>query len=108
MKSSRFDKPRLSTDAQHTIVYRNDKEFCGWPFYCGLWKTRNGDIVTSFKKIPNSYSSYGEVNHERLTVQLGHLVTIRSRDNGKSWDRATQQQVFDLKTTAADIAAKGE
>jgi hypothetical protein len=108
MKSSRFDKPRLSTDAQHTIVYRNDKEFCGWPFYCGLWKTSNGDIVTSFKKIPSSYSSYGEVNHQRLTVQLGHLVTIRSRDNGKSWDPTTQQQVFDLKTTAADIAAMGD
>jgi hypothetical protein len=104
---NRFDKPAPSRNAEHGIVYRNDQEFCGWPFYCGLWKTGNGDLVASFKKIPNRYSSPGEIHHDRLTVRQGKLFTIRSADNGRSWDPASQHAVFDLATTAQEIADGG-
>jgi hypothetical protein len=102
---NRFEKPRRARNAEHGIVYRNDREFCGWPFYCGLWKTADGSLVTGFKKIPNLYSSPGEIHHDRLTVQQGKLFVIRSIDNGRSWDPASQQAVFDLATTAEQIAA---
>lgn len=105
--ANRFQKPALSRNARHSIVYRNNQEFCGWPFYSGLWKTSNGNLVAAFKKIPNTYSSPDDVHHDRLVVQMGKLITIRSNDNGETWDASTQQEVFDLKTTAQEIAALG-
>ncbi len=35
-----FDLPRPSKNAQHSIVYRNDKEFCGWPFFAACGRSR--------------------------------------------------------------------
>jgi hypothetical protein len=93
-----FDRPRPSRNAEHSIVYRNDNEFCGWPFYCGLWKVKDGSLLMGFKRIPASYSASAEIHHDRLTVQQGHLNLIRSTDNGKSWDANSLLEVFDLKT----------
>jgi len=97
----RFQPPLRVDTGEHGIVYRNDGEFCGWPFYCGLWKLPGGDIVAGFKKIPASYASGGEISHTRLTVGQGNLVLIRSHDGGRTWDPASQQPVFDL---ADDVA----
>lgn len=91
----------------HAVVYRNEREFCGWPFYCGLWKVADGDIVVGFKKIANDYAAAGEVSHTRLTVGQGKLILIRSHDNGVSWDGESQQPVFDLADNAARILQDG-
>ena len=89
--------PPISVAAcDHGIVYRNDGEFCGWPFYCGLWKLKGGDIVTGFKKVPSAYGSIGEISHTKLTVGQGKLYLIRSRDDGVTWDPESQQEVFDI------------
>lgn len=103
----RLERPRRARDAVHSVVYRNDEEFCGWPFYCGLWKLPDGELVTGFKRIRNSYGAAAEVSHTKLTVGQGELHLIRSRDGGRSWDSATLQPVFRLSTTVEEIRAQG-
>jgi hypothetical protein len=103
----RFERPRPARDAVHSIVYRSDQEFCGWPFYCGLWRLPGGDLLTGFKRIRNSYAAAGEVSHLKLTVGQGDLHLIRSRDKGATWDPATLQPVFRLSTTKEEILALG-
>jgi hypothetical protein len=99
--------PAPAARAKHGIVYRNNREFCGWPFYCGLWKTGSGEVVAGFKKIANAYGDDGEISHTRLTVGQGRLFLIRSRDDGASWDEASQQTVFDLADDKARILRDG-
>ena len=70
----RFQPPIRVARCDHGIVYRDDREFCGWPFYCGLWKFPDGDIVAGFKKIPTAYGSGTEISHTRLTVGQGQPV----------------------------------
>lgn len=102
-----FDKPSRARDADHGIVYRREDEFCGWPFYCGLWRFPDGELLVGFKKIPISYETDAEISHTRLTVGQGRLTTIRSRDGGRSWDADSQQTVFDLSTSAEEIERTG-
>jgi len=104
---SRIQPPLRVAACDHGVVYRNDREFCGWPFYCGLWKVPGGGVVAGFKRIPSDYASGGEISHTRLTVGQGKLCLIRSRDDGASWDPSTLQPVFDLADDAARIANDG-
>jgi len=83
-------------NAAHHVVYRNDREFAAWPHYCGLWKTRDGSIVAGFKRVPSNYGQYADVDHSKLTRNMGEIVVIRSRDNGKTWDRNSIVPVFDM------------
>ncbi|PQA86348.1 sialidase family protein [Hyphococcus luteus] len=94
--NERFSAPREDTTVKHGVVYRNENEFCGWPFYCGFWKTADGSLLASFKRIPTEYNAYDDVDHNNLTKNRGKLWTIRSRDNGESWDPSTFQAVFDM------------
>jgi len=104
---SRILPPMRVAACDHGVVYRDDREFCGWPFYCGLWKVPGGDVVAGFKKIPATYGSGGEISHTRLTVGQGNLCLIRSRDDGSTWDATSQQPVFDLSDDAARILHDG-
>ena len=105
--SNRFEKPRAATRAEHGIVYRNEREFCAWPFLGGLWKTGGGDIVTAFTRNDCSYASPGDVHHDMLSVSRGRLTVIRSADGGASWDAASARTIFDMATTADEIVAGG-
>ena len=100
-------RPRPAKAAEHSIVYRNDTEFCGWPFYCGLWRVANGDLVAGFKRITNAYGGAAEVSHERLTYRRGDLYLIRSSDNGTSWPAETLTHVHRLDITSGEIEAQG-
>lgn len=102
-----FDRPRRSRDADHGVVYRNENEFAAWPFYNGLWRVSDGDLVFGFKIVPCIYSEAGEVHHDHLSVGKGHIVTMRSHDDGASWDSSTLQQVMDLSLSADDVVAGG-
>jgi len=106
------DQPRLQAPLRvaacdHGIVHRHDREFCGWPFYCGLWRLPGGDVLAGFKKIPSDYGSDAAISHTRLTVGRGRLFLIRSRDDGLTWDPESQQVVFDLGDDAARILRDG-
>ena len=72
-------------DAAHSIVYRNDHEFCGWPFISGFWTTADGHHVVAFKKKPADYQTAADVHHDEVAKVGPQMVTMRSRDNGASW-----------------------
>ncbi|WP_428410400.1 sialidase family protein [Hyphococcus sp.] len=91
-----FKPPQHDKRAEHGVVYRDENEYCGWPFYCGLWKTGNGDIVASFKRVRNNYEGADDVDHGQIAQKPAHLVTIRSKNDGRNWDPASVQAVFDM------------
>lgn len=103
---TRFDRPRMSRDARHSVVYRNDQEFSSWPFYNGLWKLPNGDLMAGFKVVPCVYSDSGEVHHDNIAVSKGHIVTLLSRDGGASWDASTLDRIMDYSRSPDDVAAE--
>lgn len=102
-----FEKPRRAHDAQHTVVYRNDKKFASWVFVGGLWRTADGSLVLAFKCADANYADASDIHHDNLAVLRGELVSLRSTDNGKSWDVGTMQKIFDLTLTPDEIAASG-
>jgi hypothetical protein len=103
--ASRFEKPRAARGADHAVVYRNEAEFCSWPFLGGLWRTRDGSILLSFTRNDCNYGSPDAVHHDVLSVSRGRLSTVRSHDDGRSWDQDSVQSVFDLKTPVEEITA---
>jgi hypothetical protein len=105
--SYRQPRPRQARASVHSIVYRNEREFCGWPFYCGLWRVASGDLVAGFKRIATAYGTEAEVSHERLTFRRGDLFLIRSSDNGASWNAETLTHVHRLDMTADEILEQG-
>lgn len=105
--SERFQKPRRDETAEHGIVYRNEREFSAWPFLGGLWQTRDGDVAAAFTRNDCTYGSPDDVHHNKLSVSRGRLTIIRSKDGGANWDAAGTKTIFDMTTTAADIAAGG-
>lgn len=104
---NRFERPRLAKGAEHGIVYRNEREFAGWPFLGGLWITGNGDVLACFKRDGSAYRHPDDVHHNVLSVSRGQITTVRSRDGGQSWDSVGASTIFDMATTAAEIEAGG-
>jgi hypothetical protein len=105
--TSRFEKPRPARDARHGIVYRNEREFSAWPFLGGLWRTRGGDIVAAFTRNDCDYGGADAVHHDKLAVSRGRVSTIRSADDGATWEAGTVATVFDMATTPDEITAGG-
>ncbi len=101
----RLSPPRTLRDAVHSVVFRDPGAFCGWPFYCGLWRVASGELVAGFKRVTADYGDAGSLSHERLTYGQGELVLIRSADEGASW--GAPQPVHRLDITAAEIEAQG-
>ena len=52
--NSRFEPRVRARDAEHGIVYRDDTEFCGWPFISGFWTNAAGHHIVAFKKKPGT------------------------------------------------------
>lgn len=100
--------PRPASDAEHSVVYRREDAFCGWPFYCGLWRVANGDLLAGFKKVPLAYRDAAEISHDRLTYRQGDLHLIRSSDNGRTWNGDDLTHVHPLDIEADDILARGD
>lgn len=92
--------PQRAKGAEHFIVYRNAREFAGWPHYCGLWLTADGSIVAGFKRVPSDYGNEAAVDHRNVTNAMGEIVVIRSTDGGRSWDRNSITPVFDMSIKA--------
>ncbi len=92
-------------DAEHRIVYRNDREFCGWPFISGFWATAEGHHVVAFMKKPCAYRAPEDVHHDEVARIGPQVVALRSRDNGRSWDRDSLQLLFDLSANQDGVFA---
>ncbi len=92
----RFAPPRRVTEAEHGIVYRNDREFCGWPFVCGLWTPADDELLVAFQKKPSTYLTPDEVHHDEVAKVGPKIVTLRTTDRGRSWDADGMQVLFEL------------
>ena len=88
--------PPIRITAEHGIVYRHEREFCAWPFICGFWTTAEGHHLVAFQKKPANYTDPGDVHHDEVAKVGPKIVTLRSRDNGASWDGGTMGVLFDL------------
>jgi len=104
---NRFVAPAHVRDAEHSIVYRNDREFCGWPFICGFWTTSQGHRIVAFQRKDCAYTVPGDVNHDEVAKVGPKIVALRSQDNGRHWDHASLQVLFDLAADPKAIAAVG-
>lgn len=104
---SRFAAPARVRDAEHGIVYRNDREFCGWPFICGFWTTAAGDRLVAFQKKPCAYTDPGDVHHDEVAKVGPKIVVLRSRDDGARWDADPVAELFDLSADPGELLARG-
>jgi hypothetical protein len=101
--TDRFQPPVPAREAEHGIVYRNDREFAGWPFISGFWTTAEGHYVVAFKKKDADYRRPEDVHHDEVAKVGPKMVTLRSRDRGRSWDAASLQVLFDLSANQEEI-----
>ena len=99
----RLAAPAPVRDAQHGVVYRNDREFCGWPFICGFWTAADGDLLVAFQRKPSAYADPGDVHHDEVAKVGPKIVTMRSRDRGASWQAGPV--LFDLADDPAVLFA---
>ena len=82
----RFAPPTPVRDALHSIVYRNEREFCGWPFICGFWTNARGDLLVAFQRKPCAYTDPGDVHHDEVAKVGPQIVIARSRNRGATWE----------------------
>jgi hypothetical protein len=90
------ERVKMDETAKHGVVYRAQDEFCGWPFYCGLWLTEDGSVVAGFKRIPCDYGAYADVDHNRLTKDQSTIWVIRSDDGGRTFDPGSFVPILDM------------
>lgn len=83
----KFAKPRPAANADHAVVYRNDDEFCAWPYTQGFWETADGTLVANFMRTKANYGNVGSINHN-VVMRGGQtaVLSVRSRDRGQTWD----------------------
>ena len=104
-KSPRSARPAAVRDARHSVVYRNEREFCGWPFICGFWTPANGDLLVAFQRKPSAYADPADVHHDEVAKVGPKIVTMRSRDRGASWEGGAE--LFDLGADPQALFAAG-
>jgi hypothetical protein len=90
---------------EHCVVYRNDGQFCAWPFNGGFWQFADGELVASFMRAPCSYATPESVGHAAIDQEACEQVLIRSFDGGKTWPVETVQPVFRRAELDARVAA---
>ena len=45
----RFGNTRPAKNAEHGVVYRNDGEFCAWPYHAGILRNRpTASLIANF------------------------------------------------------------
>jgi len=104
---NRFEAPAHISTAEHSIVYRNDREFCGWPFICGFWTTAEGHHIVAFQKKDSNYTNPGDVNHDEVAKVGPKIVAVRTRDNARTWDTGNLQLLYDLGADQDALFARG-
>jgi hypothetical protein len=88
----RFGRPRPAKNADHAVVYRRDDEFCAWPFTQGFFETADGTLLANFIRTKANYGNAASLNHN-VVMRGGEtaLLTVRSRDRGRTWDGDSPQ-----------------
>ncbi len=89
-----FRAPRPPSHVDHDVVYRRENEFCSWPFTSGFWENGSGELIANFTARTVAYASGDEISHDALERGGGgapRMVTVRSKDRGRTWDGANPQ-----------------
>jgi BNR repeat-like domain len=87
----RFGKPRAARDADHRVIYRNDGEFCSWPYTMGFFETANS-LIVNFQRAKANYGDVASLNHNVVARGGSTLCSARSFDRGLSWDKEPLQE----------------
>jgi hypothetical protein len=108
-----YARPRQATDAEHAVVYRDEAQFCAWPYTMGFWEVGETELVQNFMALDADYSDPAHISHDQLGERFGRgsrMVTVRSSDRGRTWS----EPEFDVyprvgvnADTAADLSAWG-
>jgi hypothetical protein len=78
---------RLAVD--HAVVYRREDEFTGWPHTSGFWDMGGGELLQNFSAVKTDYESADAISHDNIgRGGASRLVTVRSKDYGRTWDGA--------------------
>jgi hypothetical protein len=83
-----YRAPRPPGRVDHAVVYRQEDEFCSWPFTSGFWENAEGELIANFASRTVSYASGDAIRHDVLGQNSSNpkTVTVRSRDRGATWD----------------------
>jgi hypothetical protein len=87
----RFAPSRPVKDADHAVIYRNDGEFCSWPYTMGFFETSNS-LIVNFQRAKANYGDVDSLNHNVVARGGAALVSARSLDRGLTWDREPLQE----------------
>lgn len=74
---------------EHRIVYRNENEYCAWPYNAGMWKISDQELLVGFMNIECDQYSYPELIRHRRVESYGTISAVRSTDGGHSWCERT-------------------
>lgn len=90
-----FAPPRQLRDVDHAVVYRNEKQFCAWPYTRGFWNFEDGELMQTFDCVATEYASPEAINHNLMIDKANEIggdatrkLTVRSKDWGRTWDGA--------------------
>jgi hypothetical protein len=92
-KVKRFARPRDARNIDHAVVYRKENEFAAWPYTQGLFETGDGVLLGNFLRMQVNYQDAATLDHEALLRGPAQLVTVRSRDRGRTWDGDAPQVI---------------
>jgi hypothetical protein len=102
-----FERPRQTSDVEHSVVYRNEREFCGWPYTSGFWRTGHDELIAAFRAIDVDYQDAAGLSHDAL-VERGatrRLLTVRSMDLGASWSDPEAEMFDNIAQPSAAMSA---
>lgn len=80
-------QPRRAPDAEHAVVYRDEEEFCSWPFNTGLWRVGPEEVLVSFIRHDCDYAVPENLRHRRVE-EYGDIYAMRTTDGGETWEEA--------------------
>ena len=80
--------------AEHFVVYRDDRYFCGWPFNGGFWQFADGELAVGFIRGACDYGDPRTLGHAQVDVDNGEQVILRSSDGGRTWPVESMTSVY--------------
>ena len=83
--SRKLEKPIKPEEMEHIIVYRKEDEYAGWPFNCGFYHFGNDELLVGFNRNKCLYRTPQDVRHRNIQLGKGQVVTLRSKDRGRTW-----------------------
>ncbi len=90
-KIRRLAKVRRASNADHGVIYRNDGEFCAWPYAMGFFET-SSSLIVNFQRAKADYRDAASLNHDVIARNSATLVSARSFDHGASWNKEPLQE----------------